>query len=469
MALTSLPNRVWPDADNKFSLHHHLEWGCGAEFVRPDFVVMDFGLHTMHVTIQVPITDLRPTVDNSAPRIAAPDWMKLTAYRDFTRNFGVIEERQRGVGAVSGENLYVSARKAIRMLDGFGAHPIKIGNSNVLFECTFRRFFFDGEMAGRFEIGFALRRSSQRQLALNGQKLDVSLAIQALLDVQCKIPDLEGEVSIRNLGKHLARLWIRSTTPKQKLPKADYRYWVGRDKRQGPPPETSEDCAWAVAGDLMAIVESKPGVPLEVNSPMVKVEERYGELPGAVYYIAPSKSLRIPVWVFGWSNVDPDSGAEKSKPIRHLRLLLLRTHSDRESLWSIAKYLCRRDTPPSEDEIGRFAGLLGTRSGLLAPRSSVYASEKYGILDWKMCMLAHQIEKISTPGFEADLESMKKFFPESVVSMLEHDKRFKDLESRLNLVVIENNVDGSGPKIIVLGDVSDSTLVIADHVDNSFN
>lgn len=131
----------------------------------------------MHVTIQIPITDLRPTVDHSAPRLAAPDWANLTSYRDFTCGFGEIEDRQMGVGAVSGDDKFVSARKAIRMADGFGSKPIKIGDCEVMFECTFRRFFYDAQAAARFEIGFTLRRATQRKMALAHQSLEVALAV----------------------------------------------------------------------------------------------------------------------------------------------------------------------------------------------------------------------------------------------------------------------------------------------------
>jgi len=431
--------------------------------------LIDFGLLTpMHVTIQIPITDIRPTADNSAPRIAAPNWGHLTKYKDFTRSFGVIEQRQRGVGAVSGEDLYVSARKAIRMADGFGSKPIEVGDCEVLFECTFRRFFFDGEMAARFEIGFTLRRSSQRAIAEKGQKLDASAVILALLDVRCRIPGVEKDIAVRDLGKHLAELWIRSTTPKAKEQAANYRYWVGRDLRKGPAAQPDSNGPWAVAGELVAIVETKPGIPLQVSGQIVKIPEDVGKLPEAVYFITPSKALRIPVWVFGWNESEQFIGADRSKPIRHLRLLLLRTHSDRESLWSLANYFSRRDTPPTEAEIGRFGTLLASRSGLLIPRSSVYASEKYGILDWKLCMMAHEIEKVAVPGFEADLENMKKIFPESVVAMLEHNAGYKHLQARLNLVVVENKSGKLGNQIFVLGDNS-GNIAIADTIKDSFN
>lgn len=423
----------------------------------------------MHITIQIPITDLRPTVENSAPRIAAPNWVQLRPYEDFTRNFGVIEERQMGVGAVSGENLYVSARKAIRMVDGFGSKPMKVGDCEVLFECTFRRFFYDGEMAARFEIGFTLRRASQRRLADSGKTLNASLAVQALLDLPCHIPGVVKEVAVRDVGKHLSDLWVRSTTPKAKAPPAAYRYWVGRDLRQGKIPDIEAAGPWAIPGQLLAIVETKPEVPLHVSGRIVKIPEEYGKLPEAIYFVTPTKDLRIPVWVFGWDGAQPFVNAERSKPIRHLRMLLLRTHSDRVSLWSLANYLARRATPPSEAEIARFANLLGSKSGLLAPRSSVYASEKYGILDWNLCMMAHEIEKVAFPGFEADLENMKTIFPENVVAMLERNEGFRRLESKLNLVVVENTPGKLAPSIIVLGDAVGSTLVIADQIKDSFN
>ncbi len=149
----------------------------------------------MLVSIHFPIADLRGFLAN-AGKLALPTW-PVPSEREFVRSFGPIVRRQRGgIFGLPGEDTFCDAHRAVRF------HELPTLRSRKHGECiclngAFRRFYFDGEMTGRFEIGVTTKPANRLRLESNefGQLLQkfldapISVVQSGKEPVACKLSD----------------------------------------------------------------------------------------------------------------------------------------------------------------------------------------------------------------------------------------------------------------------------------------
>jgi hypothetical protein len=93
-----------------------------------------------------------------------PAWGSSDPRAKFARGFGGIHTRTKsGVGFI-GENYYADCQNFIRYPSLKFIEPLHNRKRPVLAYPIYRRFFFDGMFAGRFELGFRLNEASLREI-----------------------------------------------------------------------------------------------------------------------------------------------------------------------------------------------------------------------------------------------------------------------------------------------------------------
>lgn len=161
----------------------------------------------MFLTLQFPLGDLRAFA-GSDDRLPYPSW-PVPRHTEHLRSAGGIRKRIRtGLKNWIGESQYCAADHALKFSSDRA--QFSLGNGASLQAC-FRRFFFDGQAAGKFEVGFRVT-SSNGSLAIGRKDFDGLL--NTLFTHPVRIP---GQNSDRTLpliraGKALAALYQSSSS-----------------------------------------------------------------------------------------------------------------------------------------------------------------------------------------------------------------------------------------------------------------
>ena len=117
----------------------------------------------MFVLIQLPVADLRPLLAGERGRLPKPDWSADDPAGAFMRGFGKVASRNSEAYGLIGERAFADFDNAVRFnysdehlwycQQGWD-HPVTI-------QPWFRRFYFDGIFAGRFEFGFLVMDNTE--------------------------------------------------------------------------------------------------------------------------------------------------------------------------------------------------------------------------------------------------------------------------------------------------------------------
>ncbi|WP_143026868.1 hypothetical protein [Celeribacter baekdonensis] len=83
----------------------------------------------------------------------------------FARGFGGIHTRTKPGAGFAGENYYADCDNAIKYPYQYFLKPVPGLQRSILAYPIYRRFYFDGHMAGRFELGFRLNEDSIHDIA----------------------------------------------------------------------------------------------------------------------------------------------------------------------------------------------------------------------------------------------------------------------------------------------------------------
>jgi len=262
----------------------------------------------MLIVLQFPLADVRSFVSGDVKRLKKPVWSDLKPGRDFVRSFGLIRTRRRGglTGWVSEENLCI-AERALRIL--------RTEESAAFFQrpgwrLVFRTLYVDDYASVKYELGVA------RTHPLPGD-LPVRKALQALLDLQVRVPSGTGnapvETKLVNAGKALATLYLHGTTRKDGWPLADAnRWWVG-----------------AGAATLLVEQRAEETDPIGLNVQGVFPASKYG--PQAANHLLKHEGLTYNVWSYRIDAQTGDELGQRSKA-RRLRIALMRINAEREAL-----------------------------------------------------------------------------------------------------------------------------------------
>ncbi|TAU55740.1 hypothetical protein ELI43_24385 [Rhizobium leguminosarum] len=114
----------------------------------------------MYISITFPLADFRILHRERAGRLAIPAWGNSDPRAKFARGFGGIHTRTKSGDGFLGENYYADCQNFIRYPELKFIEPLHNRKRPVLAYPIYRRFFFDGMFAGRFELGFRLNEAS---------------------------------------------------------------------------------------------------------------------------------------------------------------------------------------------------------------------------------------------------------------------------------------------------------------------
>jgi hypothetical protein len=167
----------------------------------------------MFVLAQLPLADFRPLIKGEKGRLLVPDWTSDNLNSGFLRGFGKIHARNGSGLGLEGERSFADVNNALRFYywpevpqDGWN-RPLRLA-------LWFRRFYFDGLLAGRVEIGFMV--PSDTMLArFRDQPIDPLAVAKAILTATVQVHSVDGSKADSTFGKcsrALGLAYLASTT-----------------------------------------------------------------------------------------------------------------------------------------------------------------------------------------------------------------------------------------------------------------
>lgn len=176
----------------------------------------------MFISVTFPFADYRSLCEESAGRLERPCWGSADPRATFARGFGSIHTRTKSANGFVGENYYADCDNLIRYPAQLFLQPLCGGSRRILSYPFYRRFFFDGEMSGRFELGFRLNEASIHEIAQSSPaaEYDVVTLAKQILTSEAEIHLLDGRIFKGPLHKAPIALrdgYILSSTRNNKL------------------------------------------------------------------------------------------------------------------------------------------------------------------------------------------------------------------------------------------------------------
>ncbi|QQA42583.1 hypothetical protein [Pelagovum pacificum] len=171
----------------------------------------------MYFSIIFPLADLRNLHHERAGRLERPAWGQSDPQAKFARGFGEIHTRTKSGSGYPGENYYADCNNLIRYPTQYFLRPIQKLQRAIVAYPIYRRFYFDGEMSGRFELGFRLNDGSIDEVAFSEGNVKYSaeeLAAQ-ILQENVRIELLDGRKFTQPFSAAAPALrdgWILSST-----------------------------------------------------------------------------------------------------------------------------------------------------------------------------------------------------------------------------------------------------------------
>lgn len=189
----------------------------------------------MFIVAQLPLADFRPLIKGGRGRLTTPDWGSHNLYSGFIRGFGKISSRNgSGLGLV-GERSFADANKALRLYNLQFSQPG--WNKPLRIWPWFRRLYYDGQIAGRFEIGFMMPQE-EVLLRFENAPLDPQALAQAILSTSVQINSLDGtkqRTIFSHCAEYLGLAYITSTTRNDALSQFPIMETYGTSVFVGPP------------------------------------------------------------------------------------------------------------------------------------------------------------------------------------------------------------------------------------------
>lgn len=172
----------------------------------------------MFGVIQFPVADFRPLLRNQRGRLLVPDWSNPNLDTGFIRGFGKISRRN-GLGlGTMGEHSFADVNNAVRI------RPIiykqKGACSSFIIRPWFRRFYFDGQISGRFDFGFLFEADHWDDCLNSDGSIDSSEIASAMLEIKTEVHCLDGSKTPCEIGscsEALGHAYIVSTTGNSNL------------------------------------------------------------------------------------------------------------------------------------------------------------------------------------------------------------------------------------------------------------
>lgn len=306
----------------------------------------------MFAVFHVPLTDVRPFVDESTGRVGNPVWPMVLLpdelyRRPFVRGFGMARQRwSGGVDEWSGEDFFCDLTGAVRLTEPvlrvMGARP---GFKRY---CAFRRLFWDGQfkaqgsVVGRGEVGFGLNLTRDAA-ALSGPEM--ATMIDGLLRQPVRVSPPNGTPHssiLSHCGSALAATYLLASTAAAGQANALANPW------------------WLSAGTPLMVVEGRQGSEVETwPAPARGLRELPLLGPAGIRVFFGKRTIDgrdRAVWFFECDR----QGLHDRDVLRRLRLNVTRLHSALAALRVLADLQTKgRLAPQTAEARQRLAASLG--------------------------------------------------------------------------------------------------------------
>lgn len=169
----------------------------------------------MFIMLHLPFVDLRGLHEDRRGRAPRPDWRSDDPGQAFVRDFGGMVTRNAKAYGLVGERAYVEFDRALAF-PAPGSHRQEGWSHGVPLRVWFRRLYFDGDIAGRFEIGFNTDATAETPI-LTGQwpAYDVGELARSVCDIPVEVRSSDGSVtasSLERCGSALGLAYLVATT-----------------------------------------------------------------------------------------------------------------------------------------------------------------------------------------------------------------------------------------------------------------
>lgn len=336
----------------------------------------------MLLSIQFPLVDSRAFLPQEIELLDRPSWPSPAFQKpaDFIRSFGTIRKRKLGgLGGWVGEGALCEANHAVRFPKIKYFKDAEAG-VRVPVELAFRRFYFDGQAVGKFEIGVSTGEGAEVNLSRKQTKdlIEHFLKLPVLVPPASGNPGADGAAAkpvsteLAKAGPPLARLYAACTV------------------KHSPPVKPEE--WWVQAGAPLLFVISRASERIRVpflgrtipRSEYLDYDLTYYEVP------YPEKGSAIRMWVMGLADqID-------YRDVRALKICLLRLHAEFEALGLIG-----RNLSSGKIEIKPFTAQSNTLQEYLRDatrRISRLSSQAERLSEENIAEVARESEDMMNPG-----------------------------------------------------------------------
>ncbi|MDN4633568.1 hypothetical protein QCD71_18765 [Sphingomonas sp. PsM26] len=169
----------------------------------------------MFIMIHFPFVDLRGIDESRLGRSPRPDWRSDDPGQCFVRGFGGMSARNAKAFGLVGERAYVEFEHALAF-PVLGVHRQEGWSHGVPLRVWFRRLYFDGDIAGRFEIGFNTDAKHETEITTGyWPPYDLSSLARSVCDISVEVRSSDGSVvasSLERCGEALGLAYLVATT-----------------------------------------------------------------------------------------------------------------------------------------------------------------------------------------------------------------------------------------------------------------
>ena len=345
----------------------------------------------MLLSIQFPFADARKFLPQTG-LLEKPNWSYPTPDVEFVHFFGMVRYRRSGgVAGWVGEGKICEAPRALRFNENFHfVHP----QTDFHLECAFRRFYFDGQAVGKYEVGLSTTADN-----LQLTQPQTSALINYFLKIPVRIPQSANEKPEDMAAYEL----VRAADPLARL------YRLG--STAVPRNQTNSQADWWVSpGPPVMLIEyqGEEQIRLPRHARQVNLPENYG-LDLSFDRFSYSGGV-IPLWALRIKSHD----FATQERARTLRLYLLRLHAEHICLGLILRLLVARKIAVAEwsaqsNDLQRYL----TKATERIRNQELKSAEKF---DTAVPEIARESMSLMNPGDrEALQEMLAEFAPRPAV------------------------------------------------------
>jgi hypothetical protein len=174
------------------------------------------------VSITFPLADFRGLASDRCGRLDRPSWGSADPRASFARGFGAIHTRNKSGSRFVGEDYYADCNNLVKYPSQIFLTPLWQSPRKVLLYPVYRRFFFDGQVSGRFEFGFRLNGATLAEIydTHPDAEYDISAIAAPVLIKSVVVNLLDGrspEVPLYHSSELLRDGYLMSSTKQKEL------------------------------------------------------------------------------------------------------------------------------------------------------------------------------------------------------------------------------------------------------------